>query len=99
MMSPKTAVLYIRELPGGGYVAIEGQPQDDATYRGYLCVERRSSPERRVGHTPPSVVEATGRSQSDVFHDLVSVANSNVAVATALLRWQSTHYSGADDAL
>lgn len=86
------AVLYVRTLPGGGYVAIEGEPASDGvSSRGMLCIERRSSPERRDGHEPPIVLEAEGVERSEVFVRLVEIANSNVEVAAALLRWQAAH--------
>jgi hypothetical protein len=91
-MSPTRAVLYIRELPGGGFVSIEGEAdQHGIGYLGALRVERRSEADRRDGHPPPVVLEATAPTQAEVFDRLVTVANSNVAVASALLRWQAEH--------
>jgi hypothetical protein len=88
-MSQDNSVLYIRELPGGGFVCVEGWPEAEGRpYHGMLVVERRSDPGRRAGHPPPAVVEADGPSQREVFDRLVSIASSNVAVAAALLRWQ-----------
>lgn len=83
-------VLYTRELPGGGYVAIEAVPgASDAGYRAQVTVERRSDPARRAGHMPPVIVELSGRSQSEVFSALHRIAADNVSVASAILRWQS----------
>ena len=95
-MPQQPAVLYIRELPGGGYVAIEGQPgvTPGAPYHALLSVERRTDPYRRDGHEPPVIVEADGRSQVEVFDQLVEIANSNVAVAAALLRWEGARRAG-----
>lgn len=94
-MSSTRAVLYIRELPGGGFVSIEGEAAQQGTgYLGALRVERRSEAERRDGHPPPIVLEATAPTQAEVFEQLVTIADSNVAVASALLRWQAEH--GAD---
>lgn len=96
-MSHKTAVLYIRELPGGGFVSIEGRtPGNGTPCQGALFVERRSDPERRIGHEPPAVIETAGDSQSAVFTELVEVANSNVAIAAALLRWQAGRGRGLE---
>lgn len=84
-------VLYVRELPGGGYVTIEGQSVPDGIpFHGALTVERRSDPERRSGHVPPVVLEAEGATPDEVLDRLVEVANNNVAVATALLKWQAS---------
>ena len=88
-------VLYVRELPGGGFVTIEGQAAPDGNpFHGALTVERRSDPERRSGHVPPVVLEADGASPDEVLDRLVEVANNNVAVATALLRWQASRGAG-----
>jgi len=95
-MSHDPALLYIRELPGGGYVTIEGQPATEgapAPYHGVLAVERRSDPDRRAGHEPPVVVEAEAATQDEVLDRLVSIANSNVNVAAALLRWTAARLS------
>lgn len=89
------AVLYIRDLPGGGFVSIEGESNDRGVgYVGALRVERRSEADRRDGHPPPVVLETAAPTQAEVFDRLVTIANSNVAVAAALLRWQAEH--GAD---
>ena len=97
-MSQDPALLYIRELPGGGYVTIEGQPTHEGVpYYGVLHVERRSDPDRRAGHEPPVIVEAEGRTQDEVLDRLLAIANSNVAVAAALLRWSAAR-SSADAA-
>ena len=94
-MAEQHAVLYIRELPGGGYVSIQAAP-DHAAYRGELCVERRSFADRRDGHEPPVVLQASGPDQQTVFDRLIEIANSNVAVAAALLRWQAARGSGRE---
>ena len=88
------ALLYIRELPGGGYVTIEGQPATEgAPYHAVLAVERRSDPDRRAGHEPPVVVETEAATQDEVLDRLVAIANSNVNVAAALLRWTAARLS------
>jgi hypothetical protein len=83
------AVLYTRELPGGGYVAIEALPADGAKYRARISVERRTDPARRVGHLPPVIAEAEGPSRTSVFNELYRIASDNVAVARGILRWQA----------
>ena len=100
-MSQDPALLYIRELPGGGYVTIEGQPaagEKGAPYHGALAVERRSDPDRRAGHEPPIIVEAEAPTQDEVLDRLLAIANSNVAVAAALLRWTAGRLTAASEA-
>jgi hypothetical protein len=78
--------LFNRDLPGGGYVAIEladraGQP------RVRVLVERRSDRTRRVGHTPPVILEEDWKPERG-FGELYRVACDNVAIARALLKQQ-----------
>ena len=56
--------LYHRELPGGGYVAIEMVSEVDVTEMSDLeriAVERRGDEHRRFGHQPPSFSMPVGR--------------------------------------
>ena len=56
--------LYHRELPGGGYVAIEMVTDADAremTELERIAVERRGDATRRFGHQPPSFAVPAGR--------------------------------------
>jgi hypothetical protein len=56
--------LYHRELPGGGYVAIEMISEADLTDTMALqrvAVERRGDETRRFGHQPPSFSLPAGR--------------------------------------
>ncbi|MFN2566674.1 MAG: hypothetical protein ABR499_16890 [Gemmatimonadaceae bacterium] len=57
--------LYHRELPGGGYVAIEmivdGAAGDGAAELERIAVERRGDENRRFGHQPPSFAIPAGR--------------------------------------
>jgi len=55
--------LYHRELPGGGYVAIEMVTDGDAgmTELERIAVERRGDEARRFGHQPPSFTLPAGR--------------------------------------
>lgn len=91
-MSP-SSVLYTRELPGGGYVAIEALRLDGGTYQAHVAVERRTDPDRRVGHEPPIIAEAMGPSRTVVFNELYRIACDNVAVASAIRRWQQREES------
>jgi hypothetical protein len=82
-------VLYSRELPGGGYVAIEAVDVDGPTHRARLSVERRSDPTRRLGHLPPIIAEVEGTSRAGVFTELFRIAADNVAIARGILLWQA----------
>jgi hypothetical protein len=56
--------LYHRELPGGGYVAIEmvvDREPSEMTEIERIAVERRSDETRRFGHQPPSFSKPAGR--------------------------------------
>lgn len=84
--------LYVRDLPGGGYVAIDllgdSEPDRGVPCRARISVERRATSERRSGHAPPVIAEAEGDSRSQVFGDLYRIACDNVAVARGLLHWR-----------
>ena len=78
--------LFHRDLPGGGYVAIEVgniAQSTDRTVR--LVVERRADRNRRAGHHPPVIHEEQWRAERGVG-DLYRVACDNVAIARGLLR-------------
>jgi hypothetical protein len=83
-----STLLYSRELPGGGFVAIEGATAADG-YRARISVERRGDPKRREGHEPPVIAEASGMTEADVFKELYQIASDNVAVARGLIQWQA----------
>lgn len=87
MVNPE--LLYSRELPGGGYVAIEVLDSEGPTHRARLSVERRSDPQRRVGHYPPVIAEANGPSRAGVFTELFRIASDNVAIARGIMEWQT----------
>ncbi len=83
-------ILYRRELPGGGYVNVHEEPvAAGEPHRAYVSVERRSDPERRDGHPAPVIASAEGASTHTVFRQLLEIASDNVAIARALLHWQS----------
>ena len=77
--------LFHRDLPGGGYVAIElvATPGADRTVR--LIVERRGERSRRVGHRPPVIHEESWKPERG-FGELYRIACDNVAIARGLLR-------------
>lgn len=81
--------VYERQLPGGGFVAIEVTPVRNVfgrrKYHGEVIVERRILRDRRQGHAAPTVADADAATVATVFHELFPVAHSNVAVATCCL--------------
>ncbi len=85
-----TEQIYMRKLPGGGFVMIEVSPMRTLfgarRYQGRLILERRSETARRDGHVPPVIAEAQSTSIAGIFHELFLLAQSNVALATAALR-------------
>lgn len=92
--SPETAAgerraverMFHRDLPGGGYVAIEVTPaHSQGERRVRLVVERRSDRKRRQGHAPPVIIEETWTPVRGVG-DLYRVACDNAAIARGLLR-------------
>lgn len=85
MQSPP--LLYSRDLPGGGYVAIDAQPAASG-HRVRLWVERRSDPARRAGHVPPVIVERAAGDLADAVAELQPIAADNLALAQAIRRWQ-----------
>jgi len=83
------SLLYTRELPGGGYVAIDVLPSAaDALARLRLWVERRADPTRRAGHSPPVLREADAADADDALSDLRRIAADNVMLAQEIQRWQ-----------
>jgi hypothetical protein len=88
----RTGRLYERELPGGGFVAIDVSLEaagDEAIPRTRVWVERRSEADRRSGHTAPVIAEADGDEASAQFTDMLRIARDNVAIARALLDLRS----------
>ena len=76
--------IYRRELPGGGYVAIDVERESELA-RTRVSVERRAEDERRDGHQPVVIAEADGDDRSPGFTDLYRLAANNAAIARALL--------------
>jgi hypothetical protein len=76
--------IYRRQLPGGGFVAIEVTPVRNLLgwrkYRGEVIVERRAR-ERREGHAAPVIARADAATMDMVYHELFPTAHSNVAIA------------------
>jgi hypothetical protein len=77
--------LFHRDLPGGGYVAIELAGAASAARRTVrVIVERRSDRTRRVGHRPPIILEEEWQPERG-FGELYRMACDNVAIARGLL--------------
>jgi hypothetical protein len=89
--------LYRRELPGAGFVCIDLKEAADDTSpsvgressRLRVYVERRATESRRVGHEPPVLAEYEGDDFAPALGELYRMASDNVALARALLDWQS----------
>jgi hypothetical protein len=78
--------LFHRDLPGGGYVAIELATVSPAAERRVrVIVERRSDRTRRAGHAPPVILEEEWKAERG-FGDLYRIACDNSAIARGLLR-------------
>lgn len=82
-------LLYSRELPGGGYVAIDSRV-DARGLHARLWVERRSDPMRRAGHLPPIIVECDAADGAEALDLLRPIAADNLSLALAIRRWQAT---------
>ena len=79
-----SGLVYRRELPGGGYVAINVDAERGLA-RSRVCVERRGREARRDGHSPVIIAEADGDDRSPAFGDLYRLAADNAAIARAML--------------
>lgn len=97
----ETAVLFTRDLPGGGYVSIEALPAEEGVHKARVSVERRSDPGRRMGHLPPIIATLEGPSRNAVFEELYRIAVDNVAIARGIMRWQAARRrdGGRSDAI
>jgi len=84
-LQDNTAPIYRRELPGGGYVAIDVRREPELA-RTCVSVERRSKDERRDGHRPVVIAELDGDERSPGFVELYRIAADNAAIARALLQ-------------
>jgi hypothetical protein len=85
---PKTLRAYLRDLPGGGFVAIDvtvvGSLFHRRQFHGTLIVERRAT-WRRDGHSAPVIGEASGSSVESVVLQLLPAAQYNPAIGAALM--------------
>src|SRR2546423_14242594 len=77
--------LFHRDLPGGGYVAIELHAAAGTGPVARVVVERRGNRERRSGHRPPVILEEAWKPERGIG-ELYRIACDNVAIARGLLR-------------
>jgi hypothetical protein len=84
-----TARVFVRALPGGGFVAIDVTSDRSllgrGLYRGALIVERRVNGERSA-NAPPVIARAVGKDVEAVIQQLLPTAQCNPAIGAALLR-------------
>jgi hypothetical protein len=84
----RTERLFHRDLPGGGYVAIElTNGSSTGTRQVRVLVERRADRSRRAGHAPPVILEEEWRPDRGIG-DLYRLACDNVVIARELLKLQ-----------
>ena len=84
----ETRRAHVRQLPGGGFAAIEVTSARSLLarrrYHGAIVVERR--PEwRRAGHLPPVVATASASCVESVVRQLLPILECNPALGAALL--------------
>lgn len=80
-----TERLFHRDLPGGGYVAIEVTSASEAGRLVRVVVERRGDRLRRSGHRPLCIHEEEWKPERG-FGELYRMACDNVAIARGILR-------------
>lgn len=83
-----TERLFHRDLPGGGYVAIElGVHEGPNARRVRVIVERRCDRARRAGHRPPVILDEPWNPERGIG-ELYRFACDNVSIARGLLQLQ-----------
>jgi hypothetical protein len=85
------SAFYRRELPGGGYVAIEVERERELA-RTRVSVERHAVDERRDGRVPVVIAEADGDDRSPEFAVLFRLAGDNAAIARVLLEIEGPQF-------
>jgi hypothetical protein len=88
----KTLRAYQRELPGGGFVAIDITTAvtmlRGRCWYGRIVVERRSEPSRRTGNAPV-IGHAADKTMELVMQQLLPTALCNQSIGAAILRLRS----------
>ena len=87
--------LYVRPMPGGGYVRVEllvSQPGDieGERLRGRVVLERRQPAPATPGDEPVIVEEMEGTDADTVVAELFRIARDNAAIARRVLRQRMT---------
>lgn len=83
--------LYMRPMPGGGYVKVELVVSDRGAVaherlRGRVVIEPRSASPRRDDTTPLIVEEVEGDDEDAVVTECFRIASDNAAIARRVLR-------------
>jgi hypothetical protein len=83
-----------RDLPGGGFVAIDVHSEHSwfhgSSYHGELIVERRAEAREGGGHDAPVIARAEGDTVEAVIQQLVPMGASNTAIGSGLLQWEKS---------
>jgi hypothetical protein len=85
------SAVYRRELPGGGYVAIEVERERELALT-RVSVQRRAVDARRDDHVPIVIAEAECDERSSEFGALFRLAGDNAAIARVLLRIEGPQF-------
>jgi hypothetical protein len=99
--SMRAEPVYVRPMPGGGYVRVEllvSQPGNVAAerLRGRVVLERRLPAPATPDEDPVVVEEVEGPDENMVVAELLRIASDNAAIARRVLRRQSTTAPRAD---
>jgi hypothetical protein len=86
------APVYRRELPGGGYVAIN-VTREQEVIRTRVSVKQRAVDERDAGE-PLVIAEVDGDERSESFAGMYRIAADNAAIARAILEKQRREAAG-----
>ncbi|MEO7083576.1 MAG: hypothetical protein ABI442_22850 [Gemmatimonadaceae bacterium] len=90
----RQSAVYRRELPGGGYVAIEVDRERELA-RSRVSVERHAVHDRRDGRVPVVIAEIDCDDRSPEFGSLFRLATDNAAIARELLKLDGPQFERA----
>jgi hypothetical protein len=91
--------LYMRTMPGGGYVKVELMVSDRGNVAhervsGRVVIEPRSATPQRSDLVPFIVEEVEGEDENSVVAELFRIARDNAALARRVLRRRSSERPG-----